>query len=61
MMSLYSTACYNIAMHSVLLLIRLQMKAGGIIAIVRRPTPLGDIPYKKYYSYIAIAIAVYIK
>ena len=42
MMSLYSTACYNIAMHSVLLLIRQQMKAGGIIAIARRPTPLGD-------------------
>ena len=42
MMSLYSTACYNIAMHSVLLLIRQQMKAGGIIVIARRPTPLGD-------------------
>ena len=35
------------------------MKAGGIIA--RRATPLGDTPYKKYYSYIALALAVYIK
>ena len=35
------------AIHSALLLIRLQMKAGGIIAIAKRPTPLGDTPYKK--------------